>query len=120
LSHYLKDEAEQEIPVWRMISAPLENLHDRAGLWVKSFEQGEVIAGLSTVGGGSLPEEMLPTYLAAFHTRSPDRMLARLRRCDPPVIARLENDRLVLDPRTVLPEQDQALIHALKSVFQKN
>ena len=120
LLHYLKDEAEREIPVWRMIAAPLEELRARAERWVEHLDQGEAIPGQSTVGGGSLPEETLPTCLAAFHAHSPDRMLARLRRCDPPVIARLQADRLVLDPRTVLPEQDEALLASMRGVFNQN
>ncbi|HEX9616600.1 MAG TPA: L-seryl-tRNA(Sec) selenium transferase [Anaerolineales bacterium] len=120
LLHYLKDEAEREIPVWRMIAAPLEELRARAERWVEHLDQGETIPGHSTVGGGSLPEETLPTCLAAFHAHSPDRMLARLRRCDPPVIARLQADRLVLDPRTVLPEQDEALLASMRGVFNQN
>jgi L-seryl-tRNA(Ser) seleniumtransferase len=118
LLHYAKDEAEREIPVWQMISAPVESLRDRVERWIELLGQGEKIAGQSTVGGGSLPEEILPTCLAAFRARSPNRMLARLRLCDPPIIARLQDDRLVLDPRTVLPEQDQVLVNALRGVLQ--
>ena len=80
--------------------------------------QGEVIPGESTVGGGSLPGETLPTCLLALSAPSPDRLLARLRRSGPPVIARLEDDRVVLDPRTVLPEQEEALLLGLKRALE--
>lgn len=113
LLHYLKDEAEQAIPVWRMISAPTEGIRLRAQAWVTTLDQGQVISGESTIGGGSLPGETLPTYLLSLSPASPNRLLARLRQLRPPIIARLEDDRLVFDPRTVLPEQEPALLSAL-------
>lgn len=118
LLHYLKDEAEREIPIWRMISMPAQQIFSRAAAWAVALGQGEVISGESTVGGGSLPGETLPTYLLALSTPSPDRLLARLRQQSPPVIARVQDNRLVLDPRTVLPEQEEALLHALKQAFR--
>jgi L-seryl-tRNA(Ser) seleniumtransferase len=119
LLHYLKDEAEQEIPVWRMIAAPPEQLRARAERWIARLSQGEIVPGHSTVGGGSLPQETLPTFLAAFSVRSPDRVLARLRRCSPPIIARLQDGRLVLDPRTVLSEQDEPLLICLRAALTR-
>ena len=113
LLHYLKDEAEREIPIWRMIAAPTEQIQARAQGWVKSIGQGEVIQGESTVGGGSLPGETLPTFLVALQVRSPKRFLERLRQAQPPIVARAQDDRVVFDPRTVLPEQDEALLAGL-------
>ena len=113
LLHYLKDEAESKIPVWRMIATPADQIRTRAGAWATALGQGEVIQGESTVGGGSLPGETLPTYLLALSRRNPDRLLKRLRQQEPPVIARLQDDRVVLDPRTVLPEQEEALLRGL-------
>lgn len=117
LGHYLKDEAERQVPIWRMISTPLADLEARLEAWKQALGQGEVIRGESTIGGGSLPGETLPTYLLALSTTGPDRFLARLRQASPPVIARLENDRVVLDPRTVLPEQEQDLLAILSSLL---
>jgi len=117
LLHYLKDEAEREIPVWRMIAAPLEAVKARAEGWASALGRGEVIPGESTVGGGSLPGETLPTWLLALDVPKPDRFLRRLRLCQPPVIARTQDDRVVLDPRTVLEEQESELIGAIRSVF---
>jgi L-seryl-tRNA(Ser) seleniumtransferase len=114
LLHYLKDEAEREIPIWRMIAMPVEQVCARAGAWVAALGQGEVIQGESTVGGGSLPGETLPTHLLALSVRGPDRLLARLRQQNPPLVARLQDERVVLDPRTVLPEQEEALLQGLK------
>jgi L-seryl-tRNA(Ser) seleniumtransferase len=113
LLHYLKDEAEREIPIWRMISAPAEQIRERAETWRAALERGDVVAAQSTVGGGSLPGETLPTFVLALTVSSPTRFLAKLRQHTPPVIARLENDQILLDPRTVLEEQDTLLLAAL-------
>ena len=117
LLHYLKDEAEGEIPIWRMISTTPEQIKARAEGWVKELGQGEVVAGESTVGGGSLPGENLPAFLLSLTVRSPDKFLEKLRNQQPPIIARTENDRILLDPRTVLPEQEGALLVGLTNVL---
>ena len=115
LLHYLKEEAEREIPVWRMMSCSLEQLKVRAEAWRAELGQGDVISSESTVGGGSLPEECVATFVLALTVRSPDKFLKRLRDTNPPVIARVVNDSILFDPRTVL--QDELLISALKSLF---
>ncbi len=114
LLHYLMDEALREIPVWRMISMTREQAKVRAEAWAKELGQGEVVESKSTVGGGSLPEESLPTFVLSLKVKSPDRFLAKLRAQNPPVIARTENDRVLLDPRTVLPEEDEMLLGILE------
>lgn len=117
LLHYLKADALEEIPVWQMISAPIEKIHERAKTWQKALGFGEVIQSQSTVGGGSLPEETLPTMVLALKPPRLNQALAFLRSNDPPVIARIENDHLLIDPRTVLSEQDPLLIRALSLLF---
>jgi L-seryl-tRNA(Ser) seleniumtransferase len=72
------------------------------------------------VGGGSLPGETLPTFLLALDVRNPDRFMKRLRQSTPPVIARLEIDRILFDPRTVLAEQEQHLLATIRRVFQSS
>jgi L-seryl-tRNA(Ser) seleniumtransferase len=114
LLHYLKDEAEREIPIWRMISLTPDQLKVRAEVWRDTVGQGEVIASESTVGGGSLPEESLPSFVLALKVQSPDKFLRKLREENPPIIARTENNKVLLDPRTVLPEQEELLLRSLK------
>ena len=109
LLHYLKDEAEREIPVWRMISQSTRQVKARGKSWAAKLGQGEVLASESTVGGGSLPGESLPTWVLALTVNGSDTFLKKLRREQPPIIARTENDRILLDPRTVLPEQDETI-----------
>ncbi len=118
LTHYLKDEAEREVPIWRMISRPPKQLKARAEMWAKNLGRGKVIAGESAVGGGSLPGETLPTWLLSLDLKKPDKFLALLRKQNPPVIARTENDKVLLDPRTVLPEQEGALLVALQNTLK--
>ncbi len=113
LRHYLLGEAVEKVPVWRMIAQGEEALAERAATWVRALEElgvsAQVIPGRSAVGGGSLPGETLPTRLVTLSVESPDAVAARLRAGEPPVIARIEADRLVFDPRTVLPEQEETL-----------
>jgi L-seryl-tRNA(Ser) seleniumtransferase len=118
LQHYLKDEAEREIPIWRMISATPKQLKARAKSWAVRLGQGEVVASESTVGGGSLPGESMPTWVLAMTGNNPEPILKKLRRERPPVIARTEKDCILLDPRTVLPEQDELLLVILENVIR--
>ena len=120
LLHYLKDEAEDQIPIWRMISVTPEQVKARAEYLAAELGQGEILASESTVGGGSLPGESLPTWVLALTVKSSDAFLEKLRREQPPVIARTENNRILLDPRTVLPEQDGALLVSLANVIQSH
>ncbi len=118
LLHYLRDEAGERVPVWRMIATPVSQIERRARKWQEVASaagiRADVIEGRSTVGGGSLPGETLPTRLLAVDVESPDAAASALRASCPPVIARIEDDRLLLDPRTVMPEADEALLRALK------
>lgn len=118
LGHYLKAEAEREIPVWRMISQSTRQMKARAKSWAAKLGQGEVLASESTVGGGSLPGESLPTWVLALTVNGSDTFLKKLRREQPPIIARTENDCILLDPRTVLPEQDETLVVNLANVIR--
>jgi L-seryl-tRNA(Ser) seleniumtransferase len=117
LLHYLLDEAEQEIPIWRMIAISTRELEVRIQDWRNFLGHGQVIKGESTVGGGSLPGETLPTYLLALSPRSPKRFLERLRTGDPPAVGRVFEDQVVLDARTVLPSQDHELLRAIQQAF---
>jgi L-seryl-tRNA(Ser) seleniumtransferase len=124
---YLEGKATHEIPVWRMIATPLDTLAARARQWQSALSQTgvsmQVVAAESTVGGGSLPGQTLPTWALALEVPSPDSLATHLRHprldSEPPVVARIEDDRLLLDPRTVLPEQDAALISVLQAELER-
>ena len=117
LGHYLRGEAPQEIPVWRMIAAPLAGLDERARAWAAQLSAAglpaSVVDGESTVGGGSLPGETLPTRLLALEVASPNLAAARLRAQPAPIVARVADDRLLFDPRTVLVEEEAALLQGI-------
>jgi L-seryl-tRNA(Ser) seleniumtransferase len=119
LLHYLKDEAEREIPIWRMMALSPGSIRKTAQRWAEELGQGQVVASESAVGGGSLPGETLPTFVLALDVKNPDRFMGRLRSGQPPVIARTEGDRVLLDPRTVLPEQEGALLVNLMNAGAK-
>lgn|SRR5574341_32743 len=122
LTHYLKDEAFAQIPVWRMISLPVDEITRRAQVWAEGLTVAglrcEVVAGRSAVGGGSLPGETLPTALVAISVPSADAAASKLRDADVPVIVRIEEDRIVVDPRTVLERDENLLLTALKSLTE--
>lgn len=117
LMHYLKDEAEREIPIWRMISASPEALKARAETWASHLGRGDVTPAESTVGGGSLPGETFPTFVLRLRLPSPNRFMERLRQANPPIVARLDEDTIVFDPRTVLPEQEPFLLKTLTTLI---
>jgi L-seryl-tRNA(Ser) seleniumtransferase len=117
LNHYLKDEAVETIPVWRMIAATQESLAARVTHWQAALGIGHIVSGHSAVGGGSLPGQTLPTPIFALPDMDASHFLAQLRHCDPPVIARVQEDQVLFDPRTVLPEQDEMLVRILQAAI---
>lgn len=125
LLHYLEGQAEQKVPVWQMISIPPEVVERRAREWAEQFKGlASVMKGESVVGGGSLPGSTLPTWLLAVRgTTAAKRQVviqelaARLRAHKPPVVGRLEGNSLLLDPRTVRPEDDDTVIQALRDAL---
>jgi L-seryl-tRNA(Ser) seleniumtransferase len=124
LLHYARDEAVREIPVWRMLALPATSIEQRAQAWAARLAAAgapaSVIAGLSTVGGGSLPGETLPTHLLALAGPAPQALAARLRAQDPPIIARVAEGQLLLDPRTVLPAEEAALLRGLEAALRES
>ncbi|MDD5510140.1 MAG: L-seryl-tRNA(Sec) selenium transferase [Dehalococcoidales bacterium] len=122
LVHYLKGEAITKIPVWRMIAAPLDGIEQRAVTWAGPLKRlAGVIAGETMVGGGSLPGATLPTRLVAIgeeggkSKRNMAQVLSqRLRQREIPVIGRISENLLLLDPRSVLPGEDRIVLKALQ------
>lgn len=117
LTHFIKDEALSHVPVWQMLAKPASECRETAEAWQQQLvEQGVsclVVAGESTVGGGSLPGTSIDTFLLAVETDEPDALAKRLRAEPVPVIARIENGRLLFDPRTVLPKSVEILLKSI-------
>jgi len=127
LRAYLIGRAVEEIPVWQMIATPLEELEARAIRWAGELGrhgiEAAVVEAQSAVGGGSLPGQTLPTKALALRVSSPDALAARLRAGTPPVIARIQEGLVLLDPRTMLPalgdgpEQEEQLLRTLREAL---
>ncbi|MCB9437182.1 MAG: L-seryl-tRNA(Sec) selenium transferase [Anaerolineales bacterium] len=116
LRHYRDGEALERIPVWLMIATPLAEIEARALRW-QAVVGGEVVPADSMVGGGSLPGNALPSKALALHVDNPDKLATQLREQMPPIIVRIQDGRVLLDPRTVLPEQDSTVIDHLRRVL---
>jgi len=107
------------LPVWQMLGATAEAMATRAGAWKSRLAELGVAVELttaeSTVGGGSLPGERLPTTALVISPLKGGaaQLMRRLREHEPPVIGRIEQERVLLDPRTVLPGEDDAVIDAV-------
>jgi len=122
LTEYAAGRAAATIPVQRMLTMTADEVRARAETLAAAIAAipgwgAEIVAGTSAVGGGSAPGVGLPTWLvaAAKSGLSPDALDTRLRGQTPPIIARIDDGRLLLDLRTVLPEQDAQLAARLAS-----
>lgn len=119
-------EAIQAIPAWRALTVPLSRLRERAealaALLKKDLGEGgiKLWEGSSRIGGGALPTAELPTVLLSLQASYPGPAeLARRLRCgNPPVMVRLQQDRLLFDLRTVDPDQDDLLVKAIRAAMK--
>jgi len=115
LGHYVRDEARTHIPVWQMIGASPDAIRRRALDLAEGIANCAVLPSQAAVGGGSLPGQTLPSYaiqLGPAYGQAAD-VVARLRRMSVPVIARVQENAVWLDLRTVLPRDEPALRAAL-------
>ncbi|HEX5938802.1 MAG TPA: L-seryl-tRNA(Sec) selenium transferase [Dehalococcoidia bacterium] len=110
LRHYQRGEALSKLPVWQMISMPEDRIRRRANRWRRASPATTTVqAGRSMIGGGSLPEESLPTTVLAISQAEgiqPEEVARELRMLPRPIIGRVARGELLLDPRTVDPGDD--------------
>lgn len=124
LMHYATGRAMEEIPVLWMIARQPEELEQMALRWQARLATKTatmtVVRGESLAGGGSLPGTSLPTYLLAVQLDglSPDDLATRLRTHPTPVIGRIQDGVFLLDPRTVLPDQEERLLASIETLTQ--
>jgi L-seryl-tRNA(Ser) seleniumtransferase len=129
LRHYLHGDYTAEIPIWRMIAATVDELETRCGRWLDRLSSAgaTVVRSQATVGGGSLPGETLESRALAFDAEllaqrglSLDGAAQRLRSGEPALVPYVADGRLLVDARTVLPDQDEAVVGALNRAFGAN
>ncbi|MFH0846483.1 MAG: L-seryl-tRNA(Sec) selenium transferase [Chloroflexota bacterium] len=122
LLSYLGGSEFEELPVLRLIALPLSEIERRAEKWAGAIGgSARVVPGMSAIGGGSLPGSELPTRLVAIKFRGEGELRAavkKLREHQPPVIARVAKNTLLLDPRCVLPEEGRDLLDAVREVVK--
>lgn len=114
--------ARRDIPVLRMLTAQPDELRARAEALAGALPAGaraQVVPGRSEVGGGAFAEASLATFLVELLTDTPrtNELAARLRHADPPVIARIEEDHVALDPRTIFPSEEAAVVRAVAAAL---
>ena len=123
LLHYIRGEAEGKVPIWRMIATSAEELEDRAYHWQSALGgRARIVRDRSTIGGGSLPGETLDTWLLALECDGlpggAEGLVSRLRAQTTPIVARIEADRVLLDPRTAFLEEEDILLRAVKEALE--
>ena len=122
LLHYISGEATQKIPVWQMVATSGEALEARALGWRESLGgRASVVRSLSAIGGGSLPGETLPSWALSIEgdaaAGGAEALAQRLRQGDPPVVGRIEEERVLLDARTILPEEEDSMLGAVRQAL---
>lgn len=120
LACYLEGDLDA-VPAMRMIRAPREAVRARAEAWREALERrgiaAEVVELEGAVGGGALAEAPLPSAGLCIGAADPEALAERLRAGDPPVLGRVQEGRLLLDARTVLPGEDEALLEAIAAAM---
>lgn len=120
--YYLQERAIEDLPLWRMISVPAEDIKKRCMRLARSLKKRGIPAyiseGVSLIGGGSLPGKTLPTYLLGLKIEKDVAELdKRLRLSDPAVLGRVKDGHLFFDPRTIEPHYDKKLVELIQSAF---
>ncbi|MGA8575185.1 MAG: L-seryl-tRNA(Sec) selenium transferase [Candidatus Cybelea sp.] len=105
----------ERLPVYRMLAATIDELRARANAYVEALAGVTVVESVAYAGGGALAQERIPSIAAAIEVEKPDRLGARLRAGTPPIVARVEDGRLLLDLRTIAPEEDSIVIDRCRS-----
>lgn len=124
LLHYLKKEAIEKVPVWQMINYPIQEIASRAEEISKKLTDLGVVSsicdGFSTVGGGSLPDQTLPTKLISIEPPcAVEDFARRLRFSSPSLLGRIEDNRFLIDPRTIMPSLDGTVIKIIQNTLFK-
>ncbi|HXK05006.1 MAG TPA: L-seryl-tRNA(Sec) selenium transferase, partial [Verrucomicrobiae bacterium] len=109
----------EHVPALAMIRQSAEEIRVRAEGLAKDLPGAEVRSGQSVIGGGATPEQSIPTYVIAIECADVVESERQLRLFDPPVIARIEEGRLILDLRTVFAGEEAELRRALDTCLRR-
>lgn len=117
---HLLTEHWQELPALRALAMTPEEVRTRAERLARRLPKlnMRVVPGESKAGGGSTPDQSLPTWLLQIEVPAVNEFERRLRAAPIPVIARIEDDRLTIDLRTVAPEEEDALVAAVEAASE--
>jgi L-seryl-tRNA(Ser) seleniumtransferase len=118
LQRYRDGSLRERLPIFRMLSATLDELRARADGYRMAAPAAIVVESDAYVGGGSLPQERIASIAVAVETEKPDRLSARLREAIPPIVGRIGEGRFLLDLRTIAPEEDDTVIAALTKALR--
>jgi L-seryl-tRNA(Ser) seleniumtransferase len=108
----------QHLPIFRMLSASLDDLRTRADRYRSAAPAVAIVESDAFVGGGSLPQQRVASIAVAIETEEPDRLAALLRNALQPIVGRVAGGRYVLDLRTIAPEEDDTVIAALTKTLR--
>ncbi len=122
LLHYVRNQAADQVPVWRMIAVPLPELEARAGAMAKMIGlDAKVAPASSAIGGGTLPADEIPTYVVSIDASriegGADALAHRLRIGQPAIMPRIEAEQVLLDPRTISPSRDAEVAKAARAAL---
>jgi L-seryl-tRNA(Ser) seleniumtransferase len=121
LRSYVSGTAIEDVPLWRMLDAPLAQMRRRAQRWARAAGgNASVMASTTMVGGGSLPGQGVETWCTAIATQHPDALQSALRTCDPPIVGRIDQDSVLLDPRGVHTRDDRYVESTLADLHARS
>ena len=120
LLSYVEKHAEEEIPIWKMIALKSENLKEKASHWVSIIgDQATLVHSQTMIGGGALPGIGLPTWcLAIKPDNGAEKLASAFRSYTIPIITRIEDELVLLDPRTITDDDDEILCKAFAEILK--
>jgi L-seryl-tRNA(Ser) seleniumtransferase len=120
LNAYLEGVAHEELPTLRMLYAPVSEVEERARRIAEEMAPAapdlkvDVVPSVARSGGGTLPTREIPSFAVRLDGADADSLAERLRAAEPPVVGRVHDGKLWLDVRTLLPEDEEAVVRALR------
>jgi L-seryl-tRNA(Ser) seleniumtransferase len=102
----------ERLPIFRMIGASIDELRARAKDFVDAIPGAKIVESVAYVGGGALAQERIASVAVSLRAEDAASLAARLRRNAPPIVARIADGRVLLDLRTIAPQEDAVVIAA--------